>query len=217
MKSLAILAILAAATISARAATTASGTYLVNADVPDASAIGLSSTQQFSSSITVITGLEIGIHIAGGWAGDLYAYLSHEGGIAVLLNRPGRSLAQPDGSGAGDLVLLFRDGAPTDVHTGLPASGAVIGEFQPDGRLVDPADSLDTSPRGAFLSAFQGMDPNGEWTLYIADVATGDIAKVESWSLHVTGVPEPSVAVLAMAGAAAFLRRRRSPENGPRS
>lgn len=210
MQPLALLASLAVITISARAATTASSTVFVNVEVPDNSPIGLSSTLQYSSSITSISQVEIGFNVVGAWSGDLYAYISHNGGIAVLLNRPGRSVSQIDGSGVHDLIVLFSDGAATDIHTGLPAGGAVNGSFQPDGRLVDPADSFDTSPRSAFLSAFDGMDPNGEWTLFVADLSTGDTAKLESWSLSISGVPEPSVALLGVVGIAFSMRRKRS-------
>lgn len=44
--------------------------------------------------------ITVTINLTGGWNGDLYAHLVHESGFSVLLNRTGRSLADPDGSGS---------------------------------------------------------------------------------------------------------------------
>jgi len=147
--------------------------------------------------------------MSGGWNGDLYAYLRHGSGFSVLLNRPGRSLDELQGSGTVDLSVVFDDLALADIHTAIPSLGSASGTFQPDAREIDPDNALDTSPRTAFLSSFEGLDANGDWTLYVADVATGDTMTLGSWSLSVTGVPEPSAALLGAMGACLALRRRR--------
>ena len=142
MKSLLILPILAAA---AHAATTSTPTFVVSTAIPDNSLIGIANTRAVTSNITAITGVEIALTLTGGWNGDLYAYLSHAGGFSVLLNRPGRSLALPDGSGSADLNVLFTDTATLDLHTAIPGSGPVNGIYQPDARNVDPARSNDAT------------------------------------------------------------------------
>jgi hypothetical protein len=184
--------------------------FTVGSVVPDNDGIGLSDTRQISTTITYITGATVYLSMGGGWAGDLYAYVTHASGFTVLLNRPGRSLENIAGSGANELQISFTDTALSDIHTGLPASGSAVGFFQPDAREIDPDNSLDSSPRAAFLSSFNGLDPNGEWTLFVADLSGGDQMILYDWAVTLKGVPEPSTTLLAILGGAALLRRRRT-------
>lgn len=50
----------------------------------------------------------------------------------------------------------------------------MTGTWQPDGRTNSPGSVLDSQPPDAFLSSFNGLDPNGDWTLFVADVSGGD-------------------------------------------
>jgi uncharacterized protein (TIGR03382 family) len=198
--------------LASHAASTATYTYNIHTAIPDNNGIGMINTQWVTTPITSISGINIQLTLAGGWCGDVYAYLTHDSGFVVLLNRPGRSLDDPFGSGAANLSVNFADNAPNDIHTGIPNTGTAIGIYQPDARMIDPDDAWDTSPRTAFLSSFDGLDANGDWTLFVADVATGDIMTLDSWSLTVTGVPEPSAATLAVLGMSGLLLRRRRHE-----
>jgi hypothetical protein len=104
-------------------------------------------------------------------------------------------LVGSDGQG---LVITLNDSvAYTDVHqaTGSPLSGT----FQPDARLVDPSQVLDTSPRSAFLSAFQTQSATGDWTLFVANLESGSPSTLNSWSLQMVAVPEPGVSSLCVA------------------
>lgn len=195
--------------MASQAATVVSDTWVINTQVPDNSPIGLSSTRSLVSHVTSIQSVEIFLDVSGGWAGDLYAYLSHGSGFSVLLNRPGRTAAVDEGSGAMELLISISGSGISDVHTALPSSGSVTGVFQPDGRNLDPAASLDTSPRTALMDSFNGLDANGDWTLYLADIAAGDTMTLNSWSLQITGVPEPSVAIMTLLGTLFLARRRR--------
>ena len=145
------------------------------------------------------------LEIDGGWNGDLYGYLVHDGQLAMLMNRPGRTAADANGFGSSGMNITFSDLAAGDIHLTLPDSGVPSGFFQPDGRTTDPLAVLDTDARTALLSVFSNGNPNGTWTLFLADQGPGDTATLKGWSVSVTAVPEPAgvllcgVAVMVMA------------------
>ena len=130
--------------------------------------------------MTEITSLQVRLEINGGWNGDLYVHLVHDSGFAVPLNRAGRDAGNPDGSGAMGMDVVLGDAAAADIHPAMPGSGFVTGLHQPDGRTADPANVLDSSPRSAFLNSFAGQNPNGSWTLYLADVSAGGTSTLAS-------------------------------------
>ncbi len=193
-----------------QAATTVTGTWNVSVTIPDNNDVGYTSMQSLlSPGISQIQSVSVQLTFSGGWDGDLYAYLVHDNVVSVLLNRPGKSLANPDGSGASGLIVTLSDDATQDIHTSLPASGLASGNFQPDGRTTDPKLVLDTDPRTAPLSVFNGQDASGSWTLFVADQSAGEVSTLQSWSLTVTGVPEPSPCLLGALGSIPWLFRRK--------
>ena len=161
----------------------------------------------------------------GAFNGDYYAYLLHETpagsevGLAILMNRVGSSAGMSNGYSDSGFTLTFSDSALKDIHQyrvslGGPQTGLVSGTWQPDGRRVDPLVSLDTSPRTAFLDPLGQMDPNGQWTLFIADMEAGGTGKLTGWEVRATVVvPEAPALMLLGIGSVAWVacRRRRSP------
>lgn len=102
------------------------------------------------------------------------------------------------------------NGPTWNVTTAIPISGgAVTGTYQPDGRATDPLTVLNTDARPAMLADFIGLDPNGNWTLFVADQNPGDTSTLQSWTLTIKAVPEPSAALLSLLGAVLLLRRSR--------
>ena len=161
--------------------------------IPDADLNGIVQTITPATTLGSLIGVTVTLETSGGWNGDLYAYLWHDGVLRVLVNRTGRTLAKPDGAGTSGMTLTFSDTATMDVHT---AVGALEGIFQPDFRNVHPLATLDTSPRSGALADYYSTSPGGAWRLFIADVATGDEATLVGWSISLTGavaVPEPSM------------------------
>ena len=185
----------------------------INAAIPDDDASGLMDQRLVTGVATDFGGLQVTLNLSGNEApafnGDLYATLSHNGTLVVLLNRPGRDAGLPFGYGDSGLSITFDDqaGAP-DAHTyrlGLagpfPSPGAVTGVVSTDGRLVDP-DLVETaSPRSGSLNDFVGGDPNGQWTLFVADLSSGGAARLDSWAINFIPVPEPVPASLMLVGA----------------
>lgn len=200
--------------VACAATTTYNQSWIINAEIPDAYFGGLADTRNLTTGITTIDEITLNVQTSGGWNGDLYAYLQHETGFAIILNRVGRTAANPAGGNSVGLNLNFFDNALGDVHTTLPTgSGFVTGNYQPDGRNVDPSTVLDTTQRTTALSSFNGLAADGNWTLFIADAATGDTATLDSWALSITGtaIPEPSSTLfLALAGLVLASRRNRN-------
>lgn len=188
--------------------------------VPDASPVGWSDTRTVSTPGTQILDVDVILNFSGGYNGDLYGYLSGPGGgFSVLFNRVGRTEDDPFGYGDSGLNLTLDDDAAGDIHSyrasilTLNDSGQLTGRWQPDGRNGDPASVTDQMARTAFLSSFVDLNPNGNWTLFIADLSAGETTQVESWGLQISAVPEPAEVGMAIGvalGAFALWRKRRS-------
>jgi len=189
-------------TASAQTFTTTTN-FTVDAIIPDGDASGLASVQTISTPITNLTGLRVALKVSGTWNGDLYCFLAHSTNHSVLLNRLGRSVTNNLGYNDVGLDLIFDDTSTnSDIHVyrlqltgsqGTPIPGPLTDSWAPDARVASPTDVLDTDARSAFLSSFNGVDPNGEWVLFVADMEAGDIHILESWALEITGDIAPTV------------------------
>jgi subtilisin-like proprotein convertase family protein len=198
----------------------------VNLAVPDPDDAGVSDSRTITSSVLSIGDVNITLNITGrngaAFNGDLYATLTHESGYSVLLNRPGRRPGSVSGYGDNGFNVTLDDQASNgDVHqyrltlkgsNTTSLGGALTGIWAPDGRAIDPDLVLTTSAREQLLADFNHLNANGTWTLFVADLETGGAAKLASWGLEISGVPEPETYGLA-AGAGllgwAFARRFR--------
>jgi hypothetical protein len=207
----------------------------LNQPVPDGDLNGVVNVQNITGephrsiaeiAVDLVLG---GVDDEEGFTGDLYITLLHEtdygAGYAVLLNRPGRSAGRPLGySDPGDLAVTLTVNAGRDIHlyraelssdgSPLPLTGPLTGFWEPDGRETDPLSVVDTDPRTAGLESFRGLDPNGRWALYVADVSNGGAVRLDGWGLTLTLVPEPRgamlVAGMGMLGWALIRRCRRN-------
>lgn len=174
--------------------------------IPDNSSLGASDTinTTFPGNHSIL-GLRVTLDITGGYNGDLYAFLRHETGtdvgFSVLLNRSGRTISNPYGYSDAGYRVTLDDAAPSDIHmyrlTVNPYGEALAGVWQPDARQASPYSVVDTSDRTAFLSSFIGQNPNGAWTLFLADVSPVGISTLNSWSIEITTAPEPGSLVCA--------------------
>ncbi|MEI6195118.1 MAG: PEP-CTERM sorting domain-containing protein [Verrucomicrobiota bacterium] len=156
---------------------TVSSSYVTALVIPDNNATGVAETENFGLAGYAITSLQLSLQISGGYNGDYYAYLRHGAlGFAVLLNRPGLSGANPYGYPDSGFNVTLSDGAANgNIHSyqnvSNPQGGVLTGWWQPDGGL---------------LSAFNGLDPSGAWTLSIADLSPVGIGTLTGWALTVT-------------------------------
>ena len=155
----------------------------INRSIPDDSPLGLSDPRDVSTPFTMILNVTISLTISGDFNGDLYVQVTHGSGFSVLLNRVGRTSLNEFGYGdSGMDITLSDDAAAGDVHVyrttlfgneNTPVAGMLTGVWAPDARITDPDVVLNTDSRSATLSSFNGLDPNGTWTLFIADASGG--------------------------------------------
>ena len=195
-------------------ALSASGNWIyfnINQAVPDNDPTGLQNTQTLSGFNPKIDYIEAYLKLSGSpnaFSGDYYVTLvGPNGGFSVLLNRAGRTLSAPLGYGDNGFDITFSVGAP-DAHlyqNNSPVFDAqfrLTGTWDADGRNVDPDLVLDTDSRTAGLDVFNGLTPNGNWTLFVADMNQNGTVMLDSWGLNInTVVPEPASAMLVVFGA----------------
>ncbi len=141
--------------------------------------------------------------MSAGYNGDLYAYLGHNGILVPLLNRVGT------GSGGSMQSAL---GYSTAGFNSLALDDAAAGSIH-DVSLPGASPTFSYKPDGGSLSAFNGSNPNGDWTLFFADMAGGGgtgPSTMGSWSLEITAVPEPTNVALGCFWGTLPGRHRRS-------
>ncbi|MCC7374377.1 MAG: PEP-CTERM sorting domain-containing protein [Verrucomicrobiales bacterium] len=185
-------------------------------EIPDGRLEGTHDTRTITAPFDRVVQVEVSITLApgsdGAFAGDLYVTLVHEDRMAVLLNRPGRERSNRFGYGdSGGFSVTLRDDARLgDIHTyqrsqslglGGGNSAPLENEWQPDGRTADPTVVTTEDPRTAMLSQFVGTDPNGEWTLFLADASGGGAVALQSWSLQFGFATVPDTGSTALASA----------------
>jgi subtilisin-like proprotein convertase family protein len=183
--------------------------------IPDGSLTGWSDTRTVSGPAGAISDVSVTLNLSGGWNGDLYAYLVHSSGFAVLLNRVGRDNSSGPGYSTSGMSSVVLNDAATGGDAHLVSAPATGGSYQPDGRNISPLasqSSFQSASRTALLSSFNGLNMNGSWTLFLADVSGGDQTAVTSWGLDIASVPEPrsliegSLAVLFLGGCIGLYR-----------
>jgi len=166
----------------------------LNAAVPDNNPNGYASSIAVSGLGSPLTSVSVQLNLSGGYNGDLYAYLTFDGNLVTLLNRVGSGGGNTFGYGDAGLNVTLVDGAANgNIHNyqnvagyaSLISSGAA---FTPDSGGI------------TFAGAYNGLNPNGTWSLFLADLSAGDQSTLSSWSLDITAVPEPVNTALLVTG-----------------
>ena len=177
--------------------------------IPDNDGSGLAYHFSVSEAASSITDVAVTLDVSGGYNGDIYAYLSHGDGFAVLLNRVGRTSTSEYGYSTLGFLVTLTGSATADIHNYQALSptynenGQLIGTWAADGRDVNPTAAFDTTPRTATLDSFNGLSASGDWTLYFRDASPSGISTLEGWSVDITAVPEPvnvGLTIFAVAG-----------------
>jgi hypothetical protein len=176
----------------------------------DGNLSGWSDMEALSGLSGHISDVSLQLSLSGGYSGDLYAYLSYNDVLIPLFNRIGVGSSSDFGSTASSLSITL-SATGDDIHWATATGGAITGSYAQDGRLISPlSESSAFDAAGTIsLASLTGLDPNGTWTLFIADVSGGGgNSVITSWVLDITTVPEPSCLALGALGAAVFAARR---------
>jgi subtilisin-like proprotein convertase family protein len=143
--------------------------------IPDGNLTGISHTIEVSGAglINSPEDLSIGISITNGhtWAGDLVVEVAAPGGSTFLFHR----LGVPPGTlgNSNDITgsFVFNPGAAII----LPESGLIT-----PGNYIPSDNSFPVQGHNWAGLTFP-MDPNGNWTITVKDLATLDVGTLESW------------------------------------
>ncbi|MCX6896837.1 MAG: PEP-CTERM sorting domain-containing protein [Verrucomicrobia bacterium] len=207
MKKILLLGAVLAAALSAQATLVISyDSGVINQTVVDGSASGVALSQTYSGLFNGdanlgINDVSVNLNITGGYNGDLYGYLVLQSAdgftmTSILLNRVGRTDATGYGSSQSGFgsITLSAAGSP-NIHdvVGDPAGGTYLA----DGRTTNPNGDFTGSSSTAGLDVFNNHNANGTWTLFLADMATGDQSTLVK---NVSVVPEPATWALAVFG-----------------
>lgn len=161
--------------------TTSSCTTIASTDVPVVvSSASQASTITITSSGTITDINLLDLNLPHEWTGDVSATLTSPQGTTIqLFDGPGIPASNYGCSGA-DIEVSFDDAATltsTDFENMCNDAPAISGIFQP----------MDA------LSAFNGENTTGTWTLTIFDSFTfGDDGSLDAWSLEICTAPIPT-------------------------
>jgi len=176
-----------------------SSNLTVNAVIPDNDPSGVASTIAVSGMAAAIANVTVTLDITGGYNGDLYAYVTYDGQLLTLLNRVGQ------GTGSDPTYTFGYSDAGMDVTLADGASNGNIHDYQ---NVVGYAGLIgsggtftpDSTGGATFAGTYGGLDGNGTWSLFLADLSAGNQSTLASWSLDITTVPEPTALAIGALG-----------------
>lgn len=129
-----------------------------------------------------IADLNVDLVINHTWVGDLVVTIEHNGTSVTIVDRPGYA-GSGFGCGSDNLnIILDDEGQGGPVETQCVAN------------LTSPPNYVPNNP----LSAFDGMNGSGLWTITVTDSEGFDTGSLIQWSLH---FGEPGGSVCAPSGA----------------
>jgi cysteine-rich repeat protein len=157
-------------------------TYLITPSpsvaIPDGNVAGVTTTFTVPDSGT-IQDLNLGLNISHTWNGDLIVRLTHGATTVTVIDRPGVPASQFGSNDNGYNIVLDDEGTGAAIE-GIELSGS-------SSTVISPPSYTPNNP----LSAFDGMDKAGLWTLFVSDSVTPDSGSIVSWTLHISNQGEP--------------------------
>ncbi len=117
--------------------------------------------------------LNVDLSITHTWVGDVTMTVSHGGTTVTLIDRmgvPASSFGCSQDNFAG--IILDDEGTGGNIESQCAANLSSPPNYTPNNAL----------------SAFDGMDSAGVWTITVFDSATPDPGTLDTWSLHIDGL-----------------------------
>ncbi len=110
-----------------------------------------------------------GVGLRHTWVGDLVVTLTAPGGTpsVVIIDRMGVPASTFGNDGNNFCQTVLDDSAANPIEDATPAQAPFTGTWLPNNPL----------------SGFNGINPNGTWTLSVADLASGDTGTVRAFSV----------------------------------
>ncbi len=140
--------------------------------IPDNTPAGVQDTMNLTDSGTVLD-VDIYLGATHPWVGDLQFDITHNGTTVTIFDRPGFPASTWGCDGADIDATINDQGTDGNVET---ACGLGTPTIQGDFVGGDP-------PNNSLLSAFDGMDINGDWTITASDHGGGDTGTLNEWCL----------------------------------
>ena len=139
--------------------TVSSGT--INLAIPDGTGASASTNLSVSGMTGTVDDVEVTVNITHTWVSDLRLALLGPNGVSVAL------VTARGGSGDNFTNTIFDDQAATAISAG---AAPFTGRFRPE----------------VALSTFNGINPNGTWTLVLTDTVSLDAGVLQNWSLRLS-------------------------------
>jgi subtilisin-like proprotein convertase family protein len=142
--------------------------------IPDNNPAGVTSTITVAAEGSlIIDDLDVGMGATHSWAGDMIATVTHGATSVVVYDRPGVPASTFGCSGDNPVLTMDDEGT----------GGTVEGSCTNTSTAYPPG--VNYTPNNP-LSAFDGVDATGTWTMNVSDNALGDTGSLDFWSLLVT-------------------------------
>ncbi len=170
----------------------------LNAVIPFDDIYGYTNSINVVGAAGQLQNVTVQLNISGGHNGDLYSYLYHDGQMVQLLDNTGTGPDAIDGYGDPGFAITLSDSGTPGLHyyeTNNPqfnGDGQLIGNWQPD------------SDGATLGGTFANQDPNGEWSIFIANLSPDDESTLVSWSLNLTTTPQSAEVLTVSANPAYF-------------
>lgn len=158
-------------------------TYTATPGIAIPDGLSLNCTNGITNSVTTtinvpdsftITDLDVMLDISHTWVGDIQVQLtSPSSTTVVLIDRPGRPTSSNCGFSANNINTTLDDES---------SNGSVENADPPTGASYTPENPL---------SAFDGENSSGVWTLTVIDKVDMDTGVLNSWGLIFTAPPAP--------------------------
>ena len=132
----------------------------------------LSNVQNVAGVAGNISDLNVDVKIDHSWMGDIVVAIEHLGTSVTVVDLMGHAAIDCAGCASNNIDVILDDEV-----TGGAIEDQCVAANQ---AAISPPNFTPANP----LTAFDGMDPNGAWTIKVQDACGVDTGSLVRWSLH---------------------------------